>query len=210
MTFPTKSGYYIPNRIALIHLQAMEQILGRGEVGKILDLAGLDELVDSYPPNDLGRSIDFSGFSALNQALEVMFGDRSGRGLAQRSAWAAFNQALRSFDASAEFTDPSFRYLPLSTRIGVGLRSVASMLSRNSDQLCMVEESEDAYTFTVTQCPYCWGRTSDRPICNAVAGILEASLRWFSRGQNYPVHETHCVAVGDEACQFHITKSPID
>ena len=92
-----KSGFYYPNKFARITVKAMEEIMGRNGLNAILNLAGLSNLVDNYPPDNLEKEFDFADLTALNVALEEMYGPRGGRGLALRAGRATFADALRGF-----------------------------------------------------------------------------------------------------------------
>lgn len=205
-----KSGYLYPNRAGRIYLQALEDVMGRNGVSAILNLAGLETWIDNYPPNDMQRGIDFAELSAINGALDELYGPRSGRGMARRAGWATFDQVLRNFGALAGVSDIAFKVLPLARKIRIGLPVLARVFAHVSDQVNTVEEGEDHYTYRIQRCPVCWGRQADSPVCHLVMGLLEESLRWVSGGKNFRVHETKCIATGDEVCDFVIVKTPID
>ena len=84
-----KSGLYYPNKIALIYIQVLEDIMGKNGLNSVLHAAGLDALRDNYPPDDLKREFDFADFAALNQALDDTYGPRGGRVFALRGGKAA-------------------------------------------------------------------------------------------------------------------------
>ncbi len=204
-----RSGLYYPNKVARIYLQAMEEVMGRNGVSAILNLAGLEAWIDNYPTDSLERAVDFADFSAINGALEDMYGPRGGRGLARRSAWATFDAVLRNFGALAGVGDLAFKVLPLPTKLKIGLPSMARVFSQISDQKSTVEEEDSAYIYTIHKCPVCWGRTSEKPCCYAAVGLLEEALRWVSGGQDFKVAETRCIAMGDEVCEFRVEKEPV-
>ena len=77
-----KSGLYYPNKIARIAILSFEEVMGKNGLNAILNLAGLSNLIDNYPPDNLDRGFDFADFSAIQGALEEMYGPRGGRGLA--------------------------------------------------------------------------------------------------------------------------------
>ena len=77
---PEKSGYFYPNKFARIFIEAMEEVMGKNGLNAVLNLAGLQHYVDNYPPDNLEKGFDFSEFTALNVALEDMYGPRGGRG----------------------------------------------------------------------------------------------------------------------------------
>ena len=65
-----KSEYHYANKIVLITLKALEEVMGKNGLNAILNLAHLPHLIDNYPPDNLEREFNFADFSALNQALE--------------------------------------------------------------------------------------------------------------------------------------------
>ncbi|HKZ54052.1 MAG TPA: V4R domain-containing protein [Anaerolineales bacterium] len=204
-----KSGYHYPNKAGRIFLEALEEVMGKNGVSAILNLASLESWIDNYPPDNLGRQLDFADFSAVNGALEEMYGPRGGRGLARRAAWATFDNVLRNFGALAGVGDLAFKVLPLPTKLKLGLPAMARVFTQISDQHSTVEDNQGFYLYTIHRCPVCWGRRSDKPLCYAAVGLLEESLRWVSGHREFRVVETRCIALGDPVCEFRVEKEPI-
>ena len=204
-----KSGLYYPNKIARIYLQAMEEVMGKNGLNAILNMANLTNLLDHYPPDNLNREFDFADYSAVNGALEEMYGPRGGRGLSLRAGRASFAQGLRHFGALAGAGDLAFKVLPLGTKLKIGIPAMAKIFSQVSDQKSTVEESPTEYRYTMKPCPVCWGRRSDKPMCNAGAGLLQEGLRWLSGGHEFRVQESKCIGCGDDACVLIVQKDPI-
>jgi hypothetical protein len=204
-----KSGYYYPNKIARIALLALEDVMGKNGVNAILNLANLPHLIDNYPPDNLERQFDFADFSAINGALEEMYGPRGGRGLALRAGRATFSDGLRHFGALAGVGDLAFKVLPLHAKLRIGLPAMAKIFSTTSDQYSTVEEKDTHFIYTIHRCPVCWGRKSDRPDCYIAIGLLQEGLKWVSGGQEFRVNESRCIAMGDPVCEFVIFKDPI-
>jgi len=204
-----KSGYYYPNRIGRIYLEALEEVMGRRGLHALLRFARLDHLVDDFPPSNLALGFPFEDWSALNQALDDMYGPRGGRGLAIRAGRKAFDQGLRDFGAVVGVADRAFKLLPLGIRLNVGLKAMAKTFTQFSDQTSRVEELDDRFIYVIERCPSCWGRHSDRPICHAAVGLLEAGVEWGT-GRKFKIVETSCIAMGDETCTFDILKEPRD
>jgi predicted hydrocarbon binding protein len=205
-----KSQYNYNNKFARITLEALEDVMGKNGLNAILNLAHLPELIDNYPPNNLDQEFNFSDFSALNQALEEMYGPRGGRGLALRAGRAAFADALRNFGALAGAGDLAFKVLPLHAKMRIGLPAMAKIFSQISDQQTTVHEREHDFIYTIHRCPVCWGRhDSDKPVCFVATGLLQEGLKWLSGGNEFRVNESKCVAMGDEVCEFVIQKMPI-
>ena len=204
-----KSGFYYPNNIARIYLQAMEEVMGKNGLNAILNMAHLGHLVDNYPPGNLNREFDFADYSALSGALEEMYGPRGGRGLALRAGRASFAQGLRHFGALAAASDLAFKRLPLGLKLKLGIPAMAKVFSQVSDQRSTVVETASEFYYTMNPCPVCWGRKSDKPMCHAGAGLLQEGLRWLSGGREFRVQEAKCVGCGDDACVLVVQKEPI-
>ena len=204
-----KSGFYYPNNIARIYLQAMEEVMGKNGLNAILNMAHLGHLVDNYPPGNLNREFDFADYSALSGALEEMYGPRGGRGLALRAGRASFAQGLRHFGALAAASDLAFKRLPLGLKLKLGIPAMAKVFSQVSDQRSTVVETASEFFYTMKPCPVCWGRKSEKPMCHAGAGLLQEGLRWLSGGREFRVQEAKCVGCGDDACVLVVQKEPI-
>jgi predicted hydrocarbon binding protein len=205
-----KSGFYYPNRFALITLEALEEVMGKNGLNAILNMANLSYLIDNYPPPNLERLFDFSEYSMLNIALEVMYGSRGGRGLALRAGRATFADALRNFGAMAGVGDLAFKVLPLQQKLKLGVPAMAKIFSTVSDQHSTVEDHGSELHYIIHRCPVCWGRSNEeRPVCFISTGLLQEGLKWVSGGNEFRVNESECVAMGDEVCRFVIQKEPI-
>jgi predicted hydrocarbon binding protein len=205
-----KSGYYYPNKFGRILIKALEDVMGKNGLNAILNLAHLPHLIDNYPPDNLERQFDFADFTAINQALEEMYGPRGGRGLALRAGRATFADALRNFGALAGVGDLAFKVLPLQAKLRIGLPAMAKIFSQLSDQQSTVQEREHEFIYTIHRCPVCWGRHDlDKPVCFTAVGLLQEGLKWVSGGNEFRVNESKCVGMGHEACEFVVQKTPI-
>jgi predicted hydrocarbon binding protein len=206
-----KSGFYYPNKFALIMIDALEDVMGKNGLNAILNLANLGDLIDNSPADNLNKEFDFSDISAINMALEEMYGPRGGRGLALRAGRATFDDALKDFGALAGAGDLAFKVLPLDAKLRIGVPAVAKIFSQMSDQISTSEEKESEFIYTIHRCPVCWGRSGeDKPVCFIATGLLQAALVWVSGGKEFRVNESKCVAMGDEVCEFVIQKTPVD
>jgi len=205
-----KSGYNYANKFALIMLEALQDVLGKNGLKAILNLAHLPELIDNFPPDNLNKEFDFSDVSAVNQALEEIYGPRGGRGLALRAGRATFADSLRNFGALAGASDLAFKVLPLNTKMRIGVPSMAKIFTQVSDQHSTSQEKDDFFVYTIHRCPVCWGRHDlDKPVCFIAVGLLQEGMKWLSGGKEFRVNESKCVSMGDEVCEFIIEKTPI-
>jgi len=197
-----KSGYYYPNKFALIMLEALEDVLGVNGLKAILNLAHLPELIDNFPSDNLKKEFDFSYVSAINKALEEIYGPRGGRGLALRAGRATFADSLKNFGALAGASDLAFKVLPMNTKMRI--------FTQVSDQHSTSKEMGDIFVYTIHRCPVCWGRHDlDKPVCFIAVGLLQEGMKWLSGGKEFRVNESRCVSMGDEVCEFIIEKIPM-
>ncbi|HSQ18323.1 MAG TPA: 4-vinyl reductase [Anaerolineales bacterium] len=205
-----KSGYYYANKIVMIILNSLGDVMGKNGLNAILNLAHLPHLIDNYPPDNLGKEFDFADVTAINMALEELYGPRGGRGLAMRAGRAAFAASLRNFGALAGAGDLAFRVLPLQTKLRIGIPAMARIFSQISDQYSTVEEFDTEFRYTIHKCPQCWSRHGlEKPVCFMGAGLLQEGLKWVSGGSEFRVNESKCMAMGDSVCEYIIQKAPI-
>ncbi|MCC6799136.1 MAG: 4-vinyl reductase [Anaerolineae bacterium] len=207
---PERSGFHYPNKFARITIEALEEVMGKNGLNAILHLAGLSELINNYPPDNLEKEFDFAYFTALCVALEEMYGPRGGRGLALRAGRATFADALRGFGALAGVGDLAFKVLPLTAKLKIGLPAMANIFTQFSDQISNVHDDGDKYIYTLERCPMCWNRKADRPVCYVGQGLLQEGLRWVSGGHEFKVDISSCIAKGDDMGRYIIYKQPLD
>jgi predicted hydrocarbon binding protein len=203
------SGHFLPNRIARYFFLATEEVMGQGGLNTLLTQARLDSYVNNLPPDDLRKAFTFAQFATLNVALEDTYGTRGGRGMALRIGRASFSMGMKNFGALAGMGDPAFRARPRDERCLIGLKALALVYNRFSDQQCAVEDLHDRFQFVVQSSPAAWGRQSDKPVCHAQAGIIQECMRWAANGYEYYVYESACKACGDPQCVFVINKTPM-
>jgi predicted hydrocarbon binding protein len=205
-----KSGFYNTNNFGRIALLSYEEVLGKGGLNALLNLASLIDLIDKYPPANMERGFDFADYTAILMALEELYGPRGGRGLALRAGRATFKDIIDNYGAMAGVTDLAFKVLPLQLKMRIGLSSAAKTFSEVSDQSTTLREEHETMIWTVHRCPSCWSRRgSDKPVCHVTIGFLQAALQWVSNGREFRVNESKCCAMGDDLCEFVIQKEPI-
>jgi hypothetical protein len=195
--------------MARVVILAMEEIMGKNGLNAILNMAKLPHLIDNYPSDTLEKKYDFAEFTALNTALEEMYGPRGGRGLALRAGRASFARGLQGFGALVGASDLAFKVLPLSTKLKMGIPMMAAVFNQVSDQVVRVEEKGDHFLYHIDRCPVCWERKTDKPVCFIAMGVIQEGARWVSGGREFRVDETSCIAMGDSSCTFMIYKEPI-
>lgn len=203
------SGLYYPNRIARAFFTATEEVMGKSGLNTILNLAGMSHYIDNPPPDNVATQFDFSGLAALSQALENVYGKSGGRGMALRIGRASFARGIKTFGALGGMAHPAFRQLSLEQRTEIGLTALANVFTSFSDQQSHLQETSEAYLFVVEVSPFAWGRSSDKPVCHALIGMIQECLRWATNGREFLVQEVSCHAAGGEHCVFRVNRNPI-
>lgn len=203
------SGLTYANRLARAFFIAMEDVMGRHGLSTLLADAGLSQYIGQPPADNLLRGFDFVEMAALNQALEDMYGARGGRGMALRVGRAAYAMGLRNLGILRSLSSPVFQSQPINVRVDYGLQALVQLFNHFSDQDCRVNNSGDAYQFTIRNSPMAWGRRAEKPVCHAQVGILQETLRHASNGFEFHVIETTCRATGHDHCTFRINKKAI-
>lgn len=201
-----KTEFFYPQKMGHIILLGMEEVMGRNGMDAVLRLASLDSLLQDDPS---ARPFSFATVSQIQSTLERAYGPRGGRGLALRAGRACFKYGLKEYGSILGFTEVAFRLLPLSTKLHTGAKAFADLFNKHTDQRVRVEEKDNQILWHIDQCPLCWERHADEPVCHLAVGLLQESLYWLSGGKIFNVAETACIARGDPACTIVIDKTPI-
>ena len=207
MTDP--QDFFYPNRMGRIILLSMEEVMGRNGVHAVLKLASLHSLLDNYPGDDAERAFPFSTVSRLTDMLEQVYGPHGGRGLALRIGRACFNNGIRQYGIQMGITEMAYRLLPLPAKISAGAKLFAGLFNNYTDQRVRVEEDGSTLLWHIEQCPLCWDRHAQEPVCHLAVGLLQEALYWLSGGKVFSVEEKTCIAAGDDTCTIVIDQSPI-
>ncbi|MCC6617121.1 MAG: 4-vinyl reductase [Anaerolineae bacterium] len=194
------SDLFYPNRFARLLIQAMQTELGAYSTESLLKNAGLPS---DLPPDDLERVYPFTRLSAINHGLFDMYGDQGARGLAQTVGRAWFTPGLATLGAFAAFTDPAFMALPGQTRADVGLKVLAEIFSRLSDQDGHIEASPHGHRWIVEHSPFIFENV-EAPVCYLLAGLAASCLSAATGGDAFYITEVECRASGAPHCIFAI------
>ncbi len=205
----SKESLYYPQKMGRIIFLGMEEVIGKSGVDSILQLASLEELVQQRPTARADKTFNFETVSLIQTTLEKKFGPRGGRGLALRAGRATFKYGLKEYGSMLGLTEMAFRLLPLSTKLHTGARTFADLFNKHTDQKVRVEEKDNQILWHIEQCPLCWGRKAEEPVCHLAVGLLQEALYWLSGGKVFNLEETACIARGDEACTITIDTIPL-
>jgi uncharacterized protein (DUF433 family)/predicted hydrocarbon binding protein len=198
-----RGRFFYPNKFGLIHMQALERIVDKPSVERVMDFAGLNRQI----PDNLEKGFDFADISAFCAAVDSAYGVSTGMDIAHRVGKEGFSIGLQNFWSLSAVGKMITAILPYQSKLRKNLRGAANVLTRLSDQTCIVEENDREFLWKIQECPYCLGRTSNTPICYIVGGFLDGLTTWAT-GKRHIIEERKCKARGDLVCEFSINKTP--
>jgi predicted hydrocarbon binding protein len=198
--------YCYPNLWARLVLVSAEEILGENGMAALLNLAGLPELINNYPPENTHKEFPFDKFSKIQGAFWEMYGPRGARVFATRAGEQTLNYGLNQFGAVARAAQAAMQVGSLESRIRVGIQFFAKFFNAVSDQKVRVEEDEQYWYWVIERCPMCWQRTAGEPVCHLGVGVLQAAAAWASNGVRFRVSPSACIAMGDKEGIIRIEK----
>jgi len=188
--------FFYPNIWGRGVLVAAEEILGKNGVNALLNLAGLSQYIDNYPPDNIKKEFPFSHVSRLQQALWEMYGPKGARVFAIRGGEETFNYSLQKYEMVQKAAQAAMAVGSMHTRLKAGILFFAKFFNTVSDQVVRVEEDETHWKWIIERCPMCWGRKADEPVCHLAVGVLNSASKWATGGENLRIKAVECIAAG--------------
>jgi predicted hydrocarbon binding protein len=208
MISPSGSNY--SDRMGRVFLKALKEIIGIDGGNELINHAGLSGIASLSDNTSEGSKFTFEHISLIQGALSDDYGCQSGRGLALRIGRASLKYILGEFGADLGLTHPSFRLLPVPTRIKAGTEALVGLFNHLSDHPGSIELNEEQIIWHIKSCPLCRDRQSDDPCCTFEVGLLQEALNWGSGGKYYPVGEDKCMGCGDDECTIIVERNAVN
>jgi hypothetical protein len=204
-----ESGLFYPNNLSRILLLSLEDVIGQNGLKAILNLAGQSNLIGNFPPHNTESEFNFSSFSMIIGALDDLYGQKGSRVLALRAGDAVFQEMLKDMGEPMDIESDNYQAKPLSEKIQVGLSVVRNKFSKT--KTASIPQTEDGqFLYSVQYCPVCWGRTTTTPDCFLISGLIQASIRWATKGQEISITQKTAHSCGDPSCDFIVPNAPIN
>lgn len=196
-------------------LLASEEVVGKQGLYVVLRKAGLERLIDNYPPEDftITAGITNRDYTALCTELLTFFG-RAGRGglvrIGRKSSQLAVKKQLDMLGLS-KFVAAS-KMLPAGLKLKTGLEFNVAMFGslyqqNGGDWHAHIEDHGGTWAYVVESCGLCVDRAADATICHVFTGTLQESIVWLME-KEYDVQEVQCRSMGAPACVWEISKQP--
>ncbi|HBX71151.1 MAG TPA: hypothetical protein DEH25_17685 [Chloroflexi bacterium] len=201
--------YYYPNIWGRSILTSANEILGDNGVNALLNLAGLQEYIGNYPPDNIKKEFSFTHVAKLQQALYDMYGSRGARVFATRGGEQTFQHSMDKYDKVQKAALAAMSIGSTEARHRVGLQFFSKFFNTVSDQIVRIDDDETYWYWIIERCPMCWERHATEPVCHLGVGVLNAASTWATGGAKFRIQEINCKAKGDENCVYALEKSPI-
>jgi predicted hydrocarbon binding protein len=205
-----KKSLQISTQLTEVIIKGMQEFIGQPELDDILSKCSEIPYRSCDQMLQAGAVMDYSQVSALQQAVEEVYGPQGARGVALRSGRSAFCYFLKTFGEKTGLRELDFRLLPPRRRLKTGLERLAHVMNAETGGEVIIQDDEDAWLVRIGRCPECWKKQSEATHCFFSVGLLQEFISWLSGGKIYLVEEIACRAKGDPACIIRIDKKPLD
>lgn len=181
-------------------LGAIKKITGEPGYSAILTMAHLEEYRDVIPVADEGPGPNYTGFSALSEAMEEFY-DQAVVPIEQKVGREMFRQELANKGKMAAMKGLVFKRMSPEKKLRSVLEELADAHARMGIE-AYFEEHEDGYMFALETCPYCYGRLTNAR-CNVTVGFLLGGIEWAT-GRTFKIEEVTCRGVDEALCGYWI------
>ncbi|MDX9863361.1 MAG: hypothetical protein RBT34_01005 [Anaerolineaceae bacterium] len=170
-------------------LEGAREIIGQAGVNAVVNRAQV------LYANDPVTGGDAANVGHIQAALEELYGQRGGQGVALRAGRSGFNHLLRAEGKTMGLTETNYRMLPSQARIFVGLQLLAQKLSAMIARPVEVEEQAACWLWRMENEVQQGSEGLAQNRCFFIIGFLQEYLMWASGGKYHNVQE---VTEGEE------------
>lgn len=193
--------YPCSDQIGLLMLEGAREIIGQAGVNAVLNRA------QALCAKDAKTLPGKASADAIQRALEDLYGQRGGQGVALRSGRASFGHLLRVDGKEMGLMELNYRMLPSKARIFMGLQLLAKKISELTGNLVQVDEENEAWLWSMDVDPQSNTAAVNRNNCHFIIGFLQEYLLWASGGKFHHVQEVQCAGEQTQACLIRLEKA---
>lgn len=198
---------YCLNHFYQTMIEGMQEIIGMPDLETVKSVLSGQRLDASTSAEE---KIPFNPFASWMAALEQVFGQRSGQGIALQSGRVSFLYLSRLPAIKNAFSNLEKQLLPAQARIKGGLEILAETMAGECGVQVQVTEDSQNWYWQIAPCPWCLNRAEHTTACHFMIGLLQEYTSWMGGGRYYDVAEVECHAAGTEACMIQIGKQSMD
>ena len=204
----------IPSLLLNILFAQVEEMMGRRSLLMLLRQANLSEYAGMEPPMDETPSITVEEYSNLLANIYDIFGARGARPIFLRGGRLGAAEIRRQRPTQFAVAGTALKFLPAAKRMQLVLDRLAEQGEELYGTPHHLHEEENAFFIEMPDCPYCAAivqrhlsekKPITRPVCHIPLAAVSEMIEWAT-GEVHLVEEVACIAVGDPACQFRISK----
>lgn len=188
----------LPNSLVRSYLLALAELVGKNGLNTILNISGLSEWIENYPPEDDIKAVGFESFARIQAVLEDLYGERAGQNLSKRAAKASF------LNAGKQLLEVNPGGAEVQESIKLYIQAFVDLFNEEGVKDVAWESSERDIIISFKRCPDCLSIESPSPTCFACIGWIEAFFESIGTGERLEVTESTCLAAGDSSCSFVI------
>ncbi len=180
---PDTAVFPCSDQFGHLMLEGAREIIGQAGVNAVVNRA---QILYADGPITGGNT---ASVGHIQSALEELYGQRGGQGVALRAGRSGFNHLLRTEGKEMGLTETNYRMLPSQARIFVGLQLLAQKLSAMITRSVQVEELGGHWLWRMENEVQqgCEGVAQNR--CFFIIGFLQEYMMWASGGKYHNVQE---------------------
>lgn len=197
----------IPGSLARIIFNSVEEQIGKNGLNMFLKKAGLEEYIDTPPPDDDTPTLPMGKFKKAIGLVTDLFGEKAARPLLLRWGRLTFKYALENKPTLFGLAGIVTKFMSGEGKTRFILKRVLKESEALYDVPHILTEDDQYFHIEIKNCFYCGDLTSENCICWPPVGFWEAMMEWIS-DQNHEVKEIECMAQGADSCKFIISKNP--
>ena len=195
----------LANSFARMTLEAYKDELGENGLNALINFAELYQYVDNLPLNNLEQEVTFDHYSAIQNALLSIYGERTSNSISFRAGQRMYTRDLRRYGALGGLSSDEFQALIVEARTELALHALVKMLNYLGNQAATLQKDGGRWFIAVNQCPVCWGLATNIPICDLTRGLIAANLEEAVMEKSFTVEQDQSCSSGDAFCRFVIT-----
>ena len=188
----------LPNTLVRSYLLALAELLGKNGLNTTLNISGLSEWIENYPPEDEIKAVGFESFAQLQAVLEDLYGERAGQNLSKKAAKSSF------MDVGIRLLEVDMGSEGSKDRLKLHIQAFLDLFNQEDVNDVTWESSQQDIIINFKRCPNCVSIESSTPTCFASLGWIEAFFESIGTGERLEVTEATCLASGDNSCSFVI------
>ncbi len=204
----------IPALILHILFNLVDEMMGHHSLVMLLRQAGLEQYINNPPPLDESPSITVPEYSRLLAHIYEIFGPRGSKPLFSRGGRMAAAELRQHHPTRFTVAGTALKLLPTHKRMQLVLEQLCKEGEAVYGTPHLLEENDSYFDLVMPVCPYCAEIATRanatkqpviRPVCHIPAAVIGEMMQWAT-GENHPVQEVECIALGARACRFRVSK----